>query len=105
MQTGCCGNNKSEIEEHLEFVICDGEEVVEMMKDYLETAQSSSAKSPSSPKSPASPNEANLPVEEYIHPDRFEEWREFGESLGFPMVFSGPFVRSSYMADAQVPLS
>ena len=51
------------------------------------------------------PEPGSLPVEEYIHPDRFEEWREFGESLGFPMVFSGPFVRSSYMADAQVPLS
>ena len=51
------------------------------------------------------PEHGSLPVEEYIHPDRFEEWREFGESLGFPMVFSGPFVRSSYMADAQVPLS
>ena len=51
------------------------------------------------------PEPGSLPVEEYIHPDRFEEWRIFGESLGFPMVFSGPFVRSSYMADAQVPLS
>jgi len=51
------------------------------------------------------PEPGSLPVEEYIHPDRFEELRQFGESLGFPMVFSGPFVRSSYMADAQVPLS
>mgnify|MGYP002041673215 FL=1 len=51
------------------------------------------------------PEAQSLPVEEYIHPDQFEEWRKFGESLGFPMVFSGPFVRSSYMADAQVPLS
>jgi lipoic acid synthetase len=44
-------------------------------------------------------------VEEYIHPESFEMWREVGESIGFSMVFSAPFVRSSYMADAQVPLS
>jgi lipoate synthase len=29
----------------------------------------------------------------------FEEYREIGEELGFRAVFSGPFVRSSYMAD------
>ena len=51
------------------------------------------------------PDPDSLPVEEYIHPDRFEQWREEGEEIGFSMVFSGPFVRSSYMADAQVPLS
>ena len=30
---------------------------------------------------------------------QFEAWREYGLSLGFQMVFSGPLVRSSYMAD------
>ena len=51
------------------------------------------------------PDRDSLPVIEYVHPDRFEEWREIGEKIGFSMVFSGPFVRSSYMADTQVPLS
>ena len=36
---------------------------------------------------------------EFIEPARFEEYREFGLALGFKMVFSGPLVRSSYMAD------
>jgi len=51
------------------------------------------------------PDRDSLPVEEYVHPQKFEYWREIGEQIGFSMVFSGPFVRSSYMADAQVPLS
>ena len=29
----------------------------------------------------------------------FETYREYGESIGFRSVFSGPLVRSSYMAD------
>jgi lipoic acid synthetase len=45
------------------------------------------------------PTLRNLPVAEYIAPERFEEYREYGLSIGFKMVFSGPFVRSSYMAD------
>ncbi len=51
------------------------------------------------------PDPTSLPVEEYVHPEIFEMWRRVGESIGFSMVFSAPFVRSSYMADAQVPLS
>ncbi len=45
------------------------------------------------------PTRRNLPVAEYLAPERFEEYRAFGLSLGFRMVFSGPLVRSSYMAD------
>ncbi|MGE4620468.1 MAG: lipoyl synthase [Planctomycetota bacterium] len=51
------------------------------------------------------PDRDSLPVKEYVRPEKFEYWQEVGEEIGFPMVFSGPFVRSSYMADAQVPLS
>ncbi len=46
------------------------------------------------------PTRRNLPVTEYVEPQQFEHYREFGLSLGFRMVFSGPLVRSSYMADA-----
>jgi lipoic acid synthetase len=46
------------------------------------------------------PTRRNLPVAEYVTPERFEEYRRYGESLGFKAVFSGPLVRSSYMADA-----
>ena len=45
------------------------------------------------------PTRRNLPVTEYVTPERFEHWRNLGLSLGFKMVFSGPLVRSSYMAD------
>jgi lipoic acid synthetase len=45
------------------------------------------------------PTRRNLPVEAFIDPAQFDEYREFGLSLGFKMVFSGPLVRSSYMAD------
>jgi len=45
------------------------------------------------------PKREKLDVIEYIHPAVFEEYRVIGEELGFAAVFSGPFVRSSYMAD------
>jgi lipoyl synthase len=45
------------------------------------------------------PTRRHLPVEEYVHPDIFEEYKECGERLGFRAVFSGPFVRSSFMAE------
>ncbi|HYM11001.1 MAG TPA: lipoyl synthase [Bryobacterales bacterium] len=45
------------------------------------------------------PTRRHLPVEEFVEPSRFEYYREVGERLGFRAVFSGPLVRSSYMAD------
>ncbi|MFN7992957.1 MAG: lipoyl synthase [Bryobacteraceae bacterium] len=45
------------------------------------------------------PTRRNLPVAEYIEPGVFDEYRDYGLSIGFQMVFSGPLVRSSYMAD------
>jgi len=45
------------------------------------------------------PTRRNLPVAEYVTPEQFVLYRDFGLSLGFKMVFSGPLVRSSYMAD------
>ncbi|MBI4906960.1 MAG: lipoyl synthase [Acidobacteria bacterium] len=45
------------------------------------------------------PTRRNLPVAAYITPAQFDEWRGFGMSIGFKMVFAGPYVRSSYMAD------
>jgi len=44
------------------------------------------------------PTPRHLPVQRYYHPDEFEELRIVGESMGFSMVASGPFVRSSYHA-------
>ncbi len=45
------------------------------------------------------PTRRNLPVSEYVTPAQFDAYRGYGLSIGFKMVFSGPLVRSSYMAD------
>ena len=45
------------------------------------------------------PTRRNLPVASYVSPAQFAAYRDYGLSLGFKMVFSGPLVRSSYMAD------
>jgi len=45
------------------------------------------------------PTRRNLAVKAYITPEQFDSWRDYGLQLGFKMVFSGPLVRSSYMAD------
>jgi lipoic acid synthetase len=45
------------------------------------------------------PTRNHLPVIEYIHPDLYDHYREYGNRLGFEAVFAGPFVRSSYMAE------
>jgi lipoic acid synthetase len=45
------------------------------------------------------PTRGNLPVREFVTPQQFDAYRDFGLTLGFEAVFSGPFVRSSYMAD------
>jgi len=46
------------------------------------------------------PTRRNLRPAEYVTPERFEEYRAYGMALGFKAVFSGPLVRSSYMAEA-----
>jgi lipoyl synthase len=46
------------------------------------------------------PTRRNLPVAAFIEPEQFEAYRDYGLALGFRTVFSGPLVRSSYMADA-----
>jgi lipoyl synthase len=45
------------------------------------------------------PSRRNRAVAEYVPPERYERWKQHGLALGFRMVFAGPFVRSSYMAD------
>lgn len=45
------------------------------------------------------PTRRNLPVASFVTPDQFNAYRDYGLSIGFKMVFSGPLVRSSYMAD------
>lgn len=45
------------------------------------------------------PTMRNLPVVDYLAPAVFEKWRQVALEIGFQNVASGPFVRSSYMAE------
>lgn len=44
------------------------------------------------------PTPLHLTVKEYVTPEKFEFWKDYGESIGFRYVASGPLVRSSYRA-------
>jgi lipoyl synthase len=46
------------------------------------------------------PSPEHLPVERYVTPGEFEQFRIVAETAGFRHVQSGPFVRSSYHAGA-----
>lgn len=48
------------------------------------------------------PTKKHLPVQRFVHPDEFAEYREFGYSLGIDYVESGPLVRSSYHSEKHV---
>lgn len=45
------------------------------------------------------PTGDHLEVVEYVHPDRFDAYREYALSIGYESFASGPFVRSSYQAE------
>jgi lipoyl synthase len=44
------------------------------------------------------PTPAHLPVERFVPPEEFDRIGELARSMGFGLVASGPFVRSSYHA-------
>ena len=48
------------------------------------------------------PSADHLPIDRYVTPSEFAEWKRIGEELGFLHVESGPLVRSSYHAREQV---
>jgi lipoyl synthase len=47
------------------------------------------------------PYEKRLPVECYVTPEEFAEWKAIGEAMGFKHVESSPLTRSSYHAREQ----
>ncbi len=51
------------------------------------------------------PSRKNLPVSEYVHPDKFAEYKQKGLSKGFRIVESAPLVRSSYCAERHIAAS
>lgn len=48
------------------------------------------------------PSTEHIPIDRYVPPEEFAEWRRHGEAVGFLHVESGPLVRSSYHAREQV---
>jgi lipoic acid synthetase len=75
------GETRSEVEAALRDVRAAGADLV-WMGQYLR------------------PSAAHAPVSRFVHPDEFAELREYALSLGFGWVSAGPFVRSSYHAEA-----
>jgi lipoic acid synthetase len=48
------------------------------------------------------PSKKHLPVKDFIRPEQFKKYEEYGLELGFRHVESGPLVRSSYKAHKHV---
>lgn len=44
------------------------------------------------------PTRRHLKVVEYVTPEKFAQWEEYGNKLGFAYTASGPLVRSSFKA-------
>ncbi|MBD3271505.1 MAG: lipoyl synthase [Elusimicrobia bacterium] len=46
------------------------------------------------------PNKTSIPTVRYVWPKEFEYYQRYAEKIGIPSVVAGPFVRSSYRAEA-----
>ncbi len=77
------GEEKHEIVKTLEDLVANGVDVV-TIGQYLQ------------------PTKKHIAVQEFIHPDVFEEYRQIGYNLGLDYVESGPLVRSSYHSEKHV---
>ena len=45
------------------------------------------------------PSVKHFPLDRYLHPDEFKEFKDIATSKGFLLVSSSPLTRSSYHAD------
>lgn len=45
------------------------------------------------------PSQKHLGVQDFVTPEQFDSWREYGEAIGFLQVVSTPLTRSSYHAE------
>lgn len=45
------------------------------------------------------PSQKHLQVQNFIPPEHFDAWRQYGESLGFLQIVASPLTRSSYHAE------
>jgi lipoic acid synthetase len=48
------------------------------------------------------PSVKHSPVDRFVHPDTFKEYKRIGEEMGLDYVESGPLVRSSYHSERHV---
>lgn len=76
------GERREEIEQTLRDLVSDRVEILTIGQYLQPTAQ-------------------HLPVDRWVTPEEFQQWKQFGLSVGFGVVESGPLVRSSYHADEQ----
>ena len=77
------GEEKHEVIKTLEDLVVNGVDVV-TIGQYLQ------------------PTKKHISVQDFIHPDVFEEYREIGYNIGLDYVESGPLVRSSYHSEKHV---
>ena len=77
------GEEKHEVIKTLEDLVANGVDVV-TIGQYLQ------------------PTKKHISVQDFIHPDVFEEYREIGYNIGLDYVESGPLVRSSYHSEKHV---
>ncbi|MFT4604327.1 MAG: lipoic acid synthetase [Rhodothermales bacterium] len=73
------------------------EEIFQLMDDFVETGVDVMTIGQY-----LQPTRMHLPVEEFVHPDVFQHYKEVGEAKGIEHVESGPLVRSSYHAERHV---
>jgi lipoic acid synthetase len=73
------------------------DEVVELMKDTVEVGLNVFTIGQY-----LQPSINHAPVDRFVHPDQFKEWKRVGEEIGIEHVESGPLVRSSYHAEKHV---
>ena len=50
------------------------------------------------------PTREHLPIDRWVTPEQFNQWKYIARELGFSVVESGPLVRSSYHAEEQAEL-
>ena len=72
------------------------DEVVELMKDLRKSSVNIMTIGQY-----LQPYERRLPVERFVTPEEFDEWRKIGMTMGFRHVESSPLTRSSYHARQQ----
>lgn len=78
------GETEAQVKETIEDLARAGCDII-TMGQYLQASRS------------------KLRVKEFIHPDQFKAYEEYGLKLGVRHMYCGPFVRSSYNANLFVP--